>query len=357
MPIFIHMKKALNQRKNPAYAVKNDFWKELPRPIAALAPMANVTDEAFRRMFAECGRPDVLWTEFVSVEGLLSDGRERLLPDLWFTPGEHPIVAQIFGGKPEQFEAVGLFIKELGFDGIDINMGCPDRGVERSGAGAGLIKDPARAKKIVRAAKNGAGGLPVSVKTRIGYNKDQIDEWIPALLEEEPAALIVHLRTRKEMSAVPAHWELAPRIVALRDRISPKTLILGNGDVSSMDDGRQKAARAGMDGFMVGAGAFGNPWFFSRKIPSLQERLLRLIAHTELFEELYRSNDAKNVGQRGRIKNFEVMKKHYKSYTTGFGGFAGAKELRIRLMDASNAAEVRAIVEDFLQTVQEGQNH
>ena len=345
MPIFIGM-------KSPA--TKKNFWTTLPRPIAALAPMANVTDAAFRRMFVECGKPDVLWTEFVSVEGLLSPGRERLLPDLWFTPGEHPIVAQIFGGKPEQFEAIAPFIKKLGFDGIDINMGCPDRGVERSGGGAGLIKDPLRARQIIRAAKRGADGLPVSVKTRIGYNKEQIDEWIPAILEEEPAALIVHLRTRKEMSAAPAHWELAPKIAALRDRISPETIVLGNGDVASRDDGRQKTADAGMDGFMVGAGAFGNPWFFSGKTPSLRERLMRLIAHTQLFEELYRSNNKKNVGQGGRIKNFEVMKKHYKSYTTGFGGFEGAKELRTRLMDASNAAEVGAIVEDFLQTSKNG---
>ncbi len=341
-------------QKKPADADKRDFWKTLERPIAALAPMANVTDEAFRLMFAECGKPDVLWTEFVSVEGLLSRGRERLLPDLWFTPGEHPIVAQIFGGKPEQFEEIGPFIKNLGFDGIDINMGCPDRGVERSGAGAGLIKDPERAKDIIRAAKRGAGGLPVSVKTRIGYNEDQIDEWIPALLGEEPAALIVHLRTRKEMSAVPAHWELAPRITALRDKLSPGTALLGNGDVISIEDGRQKAADSGMDGFMAGSGAFGNPWFFSGKIPPLHERLLRLVVHTELFEDLYRSDSTKNGGKDGRIKNFEVMKKHYKSYTTGFGGFDGAKELRARLMDTSNAAEVRTIVQDFLRTKKEG---
>src|ERR1039458_675462 len=126
-----------------------NFWNKLPRPIMAMAPMANVTDAAFRRMFVECGKPDVFWTEFVSVEGLLSKGRNRLLPDLWFSPGEHPIVAQIFGGKPEQFEEVAPLIKKLGFDGVDINMGCPDRGVEKSGGGAALIKDPARAKEII----------------------------------------------------------------------------------------------------------------------------------------------------------------------------------------------------------------
>lgn len=340
-----------------------NFWLSLPRPIGAMAPMANVTDAAFRRMFAECGKPDVFWTEFVSVEGLLSRGRERLLPDLWFdkeNPEERPVVAQIFGGKPEQFEEIAPFIKELGFDGIDINMGCPDRGVEKSGGGAALIRDPARARAVIRALKHGAGsgknsadGMPISVKTRIGYKStDEMEGWLTALLEERPAALTVHLRTRDEMSAVPAHWDLAPKIVALRDRISPKTVVLGNGDVSSMEDGRAKADAGGMDGFMVGSGIFGNPWFFSGRTPDVRERLERLVAHTELFEKLYRSNDPRPISQGGRIKNFEIMKKHYKSYTSprpdGSGGFDGAKELRLRLMDAQNAGEVYKIVKDFL---------
>jgi len=322
------------------------FWNDLPRPIMAMAPMANVTDEAFRRMFAECGKPDVFWTEFVSVEGLLSRGRERLLPDLWFSPGEHPIVAQIFGGKPEQFEAVGPLIKELGFDGIDINMGCPDRGVEKSGAGAGLIKTPAVAKEIIRALKRGAGGLPVSIKTRLGYtNTAELETWIPALLEEDLATLTVHLRTRAEMSDVPAHWDLAPRIVELRDRIAQKTILLGNGDVRSLEDGHTKAKESGMDGVMVGSGIFGNPWFFSGRTPGVRERLERLVAHTKLFEELYRSNNPKPISQGGRLKNFDVMKKHYKSYTAGIDG---GKELRIALMEAENAAGVAKIVNDFL---------
>src|SRR5271154_805490 len=154
------------------------FWKKLKKPIMAIAPMANVSDAAFREMFAKYGPPDVFWTEFVSVEGLLSKGRDRLLPDLWFSPQEHPIVAQIFGAKPEQFEEVGPLIRELGFDGVDINMGCPDRGVEKQGAGAALIKDFDRARAIIRALKRGVGDLPVSVKTRIGYSKNQIDAWI-----------------------------------------------------------------------------------------------------------------------------------------------------------------------------------
>jgi tRNA-dihydrouridine synthase len=338
--------------KTPAVKTKN-FWLDLPRPIMATAPMANVTDEAFRRMFVECGKPDVLWTEFVSVEGLLSRGRERLLTDLWFSPGEHPIVAQIFGSKPEQFEAVGPLIKELGFDGVDINMGCPDRGVEKSGAGAALIKTPALAKEIIRALKrgvdSGAGGssdFPVSVKTRIGYHDTtELEGWLTALLEEQPAALTVHLRTRAEMSEAPAHWELAPKIAELRDKISPKTILLGNGDVRSLEDAHAKTKESGMDGVMVGAGVFGNPWFFSGRTPDIRERLERLVTHTELFEKLYRSDNSKPISQGGRIKNFDIMKKHYKAYTPG------EKELRIRLMEAENAAEVRKIVQEFFSAI------
>ena len=319
------------------------FWKTIKKPIIAMAPMANVTDAAFRRMFAECGKPDVFWTEFVSIEGLLSKGKKALLTDLWFTETEHPIVAQIFGSKPEQFEEVAGMLRELGFDGIDINMGCPDKGVERSKAGAALIKNPKLAKEIIRATKKGAGGLPVSVKTRIGYSKNQIAEWIPTLLEENLAALTIHLRTRDEMSDVPARWELAPEIVALRDRYAPNTLVLGNGDLSTFEEANARVELSGMDGAMVGTGVFGNPWFFSRRTPDLRERLGTMAKHTELFEKLYKSNVSK---KEGRLKNFDVMKKHFKAYCSGFDD---AKELRIQLMETEDAVGVKKIVEQFLE--------
>lgn len=313
----------------------HNFWKTLKKPIMALAPMANVTDAAFRRMFVECGKPDVFWTEFVSVEGLLSPGKKALLTDLWFDKKEErPIVAQIFGGKPEQFEAVGVLVRKLGFDGVDINMGCPDRGVEKSGAGAALIKDPERAKEIIRALKRGAGPLPVSVKTRIGYSQNEIATWIPALLQEDIAALTVHLRTRAEMSDVPAHWDLAPAIVALRNAIAPETLLLGNGDIASLVEAQERVSESGMDGVMIGRGIFGNPWFFSGRTPDIHERLLRMVAHAELFEKIFTG-----------IKNFDVMKKHFKAYANDF---EGAKELRVKLMATDNAAEVRNVAETFL---------
>lgn len=326
------------------------FWKNLKRPILAMAPMANVTDAAFRRMFAEVreregGGPDIFWTEFVSVEGLLSRGREQLMADLWFGENEHPIVAQIFGSKPEQFEKVAAMLAGLGFDGIDINMGCPDSGIEKSGAGAALMKNPGLAKEIIRAAERGSD-LPVSVKTRIGYAKDEIEAWVPALLGEHLAALIVHLRARNEMSDVPARWALMPRIKELRDAIAPETLLLGNGDAETLAIARARVAESGIDGAMIGRGMFGNPWVFSGKIggraPSVREKLLKMVEHAELFEKLYRSDCSK---KDGKLKNFEIMKKHFKAYCAGFDG---AKELRIKLMEAEDAAEVRKIAEEFI---------
>lgn len=312
------------------------FWQKLKQrasgePLAVLAPMANVTDAAFRRIIAKYGKPDVFWTEFVSVEGLLSRGREALLLDFMFSKEEHPIVAQIFGSKPEQFEQVAKLCKELGFDGIDINMGCPDKGVEKSGGGAALIKNPKLAQEIIRATMT--AGLPVSVKTRIGYNKDEIDTWIPAILETKPAALTVHLRTRKEMSFVPARWEEMPRIKELRDKLSPETVLLGNGDVLTVADAREKAKQYGIDGVMIGRGIFGNPWLFAEKIPSTAERLRVCLEHTKLFIKIF-----------GDKKHFDIMKKHYKAYINGFDG---AKELRVKLMEAKDVGEVEKVLKAF----------
>ncbi|MBI5421356.1 MAG: tRNA-dihydrouridine synthase family protein [Parcubacteria group bacterium] len=325
--------------------MQHGFWEKLKKPIMAIAPMANVTDATFRQIFVECGRPDVFWTEFVSVEGLLSRGKDQLLIDFWYTEAEHPIVAQIFGAKPEQFEKVAAMIYELGFDGIDINMGCPDRGVEKQGAGAALIKNPKLAKEIIRATHRGAQGLPISIKTRIGYSKNQIEEWVPALLEENIAALTVHLRTRNEMSDVPAHWEFAHDTVTLRNRLAPETLLLGNGDLYTLEEAHKKIKESGMDGAMIGRGIFGNPWFFSGYVPTTKERLVRMVEHTELFEKLFKSDHGK---KDGGVKNFDIMKKHFKAYVTDFDD---AKELRILLMKTKNASEVRKIIKQFIATI------
>ncbi len=316
------------------------FWekfkngnKEGKNPFFVLAPMADVTDAAFRQIIAKYGKPDVFWTEFVSVDGLCSVGKEKLLIDLKYSENERPIVAQIFGNDPEHFEKTARMLVEMGFDGIDINMGCPVKKILNQNSCSALIRTPELAKEIILATKRGAGDIPVSVKTRIGFSKVEIDTWIPAILETEPAALTVHLRTVKEMSLVPAHWELMKKIVDIRDKMGKETLILGNGDVMSLKDGRKKAEETGCDGVMLGRAIFGNPWLFAEKIPTIQEKLDVMIEHTKLFEKML-----------GTHKNFAIMKKHYKAYVNGFDG---AKELRVRLMDAENAGEVERMVREF----------
>ncbi|PJE58479.1 MAG: tRNA-dihydrouridine synthase [Candidatus Portnoybacteria bacterium CG10_big_fil_rev_8_21_14_0_10_36_7] len=328
-----------------------NFWSKLKKPIFCLAPMADVTDCVFRQIIAKYGKPDVFWTEFVSADGLAHPvAREKLLINLKYGENEHPIVAQIFGGKPENIKSASKLCKELGFDGVDINMGCPDKSIEKQCAGAGMIKDLTLAMEVIQAAKEGAGSLPISVKTRIGYNKNEVDTWIRGLLEQDLAVLTVHLRTRKEMSDVPAHWEVMKDIIKMRNEMGKKTLIIGNGDVVDIDDAKVKCEEYGCDGVMLGRAIFGNPWLFTEcqrasltknsmsKMPfdivSLEEKLKVLVEHTKLFEKML-----------GRHKNFIIMKKHYKAYVNGFDG---AKELRIKLMEAENATQIEKIVNEFL---------
>jgi tRNA-dihydrouridine synthase len=275
-----------------------------------------------------------MWTEFVSADGLMSPGREVLLRDLDYSKAERPIVAQLFTGHPEKMREAAALVRRLGFDGLDINMGCPDRSVEKQGGGAAMIKDKKNTLAVLEAARESADGLPVSVKTRIGYNKDQIEEWIRFLLEQKLPLLTVHLRTRKEMSNVPAHWKLMPRIIKMRDEVSPETIILGNGDVQTLGEAREKVRETGCDGVMIGRGIFGNPWLFSENKPEAKERLFALIEHTKLFEKIL-----------GDVKSFAIMKKHFKAYVSGW---EGAKELRIKLMETNSAKEVEKIVIQFI---------
>src|SRR3989344_5329909 len=205
-----------------------NFWETLPKPFFALAPLANVTDAAFRSIIAKYSKPagpHVMYTEFVSADGLAlapEEGRQKLLRDLMFAPEQRPIVAQFFTATPEHMERAAALAAELGFDGVDINMGCPDRTIEKQGAGAKLILNPELAQELIAAAKRGAPELPVSVKTRLGYNKDVLEEWLPDLLAAEPAAVILHARTRKEMSKVAAHWDRVRRAVEIRDELGSK---------------------------------------------------------------------------------------------------------------------------------------
>lgn len=342
-----------------------DFWKKLPRPFFVLAPMADVTDAAFRSMIADRGRPDVMWTEFVAADGLMHAPKtpragetvapyDKLARDLVYEEKERPIVAQFFTSHPDAMRGAALIARDLGFDGIDINMGCPDKTIEKQGAGAAMIKTPNIAVQVIRTAKE--AGLPVSVKTRIGFNKNEIEKWIPVLLAERPAALTLHCRTRKEMSKVPARWEHVAEVVRLRDRLSAEainrgeapieTLIIGNGDVKDIPHARRLVAETGCDGVMLGRAIFGNPWLFSehnRKatdsadvyVPTVPERLRTMVEHTKRFEHIL-----------GDIKNFAIMKKHYKAYVNNFDG---AVELRAKLMEATDAAHVEEITEAFLK--------
>lgn len=328
--------------------MQNGFWGKLKKPIMVLAPMANVTDMAFRRIIAKYSKPagpDVMWTEFVSADGLMSVGQKKLLVDLEYSESERPIVAQLFSGNPEKMYEAGKLVKKLGFDGLDINMGCPDRSIEKSGAGAALIKNPALARAVLRSAKEGAYPLPVSVKTRLGYNKDELETWLPELLAEKPSAITVHARTRKEMSKVPAHWERVKRAVEIRNELKSETLILGNGDVMNIADAHKRIAETGADGVMLGRAIFGNPFLFAPQKGDvgfkmydlgIEKRLGVMVEHTKLFEELLREH-----------KNFAIMKKHFKAYVEGF---TGAKELRVKLMETETAGEVERIVNEFLKS-------
>lgn len=324
------------------------FWEAVAKsrkPFFALAPMADVTDVAFRKIIAKHSRhgevgggPDVFWTEFVSADGLNSEGRNKLLIDLKFEPNQHPIVAQIFGSHEGNMEEVARLCKELGFDGIDINMGCPDKSIMKQGCGAGHIQNPDHAVKIIEAVKRGAGDLPVSVKTRLGFNKNEIETWIPKILSAGIAVLTIHGRTKKDMSKVPARWDDIKKVVDLVRASGLKTLVVGNGDVTSIADGYEKAKLSGVDGIMLGRAIFGNPWLFDENKTeiSIKEKLEVMLEHTRTFVEYL-----------GEHKNFNIMKKHYKAYVNNF---PGAKELRIKLMESGNYEQIEKLTKDFLDS-------
>ena len=331
------------------------FWGKLKRPFTVLAPMANVTDWAFRQVIIETGRPDVFFTEFISANGIcavgssttLKAGKEKFKGELYFTENERPIVVQFFSANPENIYKCAQLAQELGFDGVDINMGCPDKSVEKQGGGAALMKNPELAVKIIKEAIRGAGSLPVSIKTRLGYNKIDHD-WFKYLLNTDIAALTIHGRTRKEMSKVPARWDEIGKVAeAVRDvhgspsigshlrqgfggqtvQSQARVLVIGNGDVANMDDVRQKAGQYGLDGIMVGRGIFQNSWFFAGKeINDPKERINLLLKHLENFEMLWPEG-----------KNFDVMKRFFKIY---INSWPGAKELRAKLMKVKHKADV-----------------
>jgi tRNA-dihydrouridine synthase len=427
----------------------SNFWQQLEKPIFCLAPMEEVTDVAFREMFARysgqelsVARPFMGWfqnprnktadksmhhqmvldksarykthnsfvmfTEFINVDGLTHpEGRKNLEIDLKYTEIQRPIVAQLWGRSPLKFEEAAKIIVDLGFDGIDINMGCPQDKEIGQGTCAALIREPKLAQEIIQATKEGwlsrqapttpsanaatppsqggeaprlssdiprslssfskeeypakrgeVVGVPVSVKTRIGYSKsDEMEAWVKNLLEMDIAALTLHGRTKQQKSKVPANWQGIAEAVKVRDEMQSKTLILGNGDIKSRAEGLARVKETGVDGVMVGRGAFGNPWFFAQPNqninagtprsfsegggtddyqPNTKERLAAMLEHAKLFNEL--------LGSR---KSFYIMRKHFKAYASGFDG---AHELRVKLLSAKDLGETEGIVEKYLST-------
>jgi tRNA-dihydrouridine synthase len=309
------------------------FWKTLPKPFTILAPMDGVTDFVFREILAEIGKPDVLFTEFVNVEGLTSIGFEKVAESLKFSKKQLPVVAHIWGKTSEAFYQSAKMCKQMGFSGIDLNMGCPDRVIVHRGSCAALIKNPQLAKAIIDQTRKGAGGLPISVKTRLGFEQTDLD-WIKFLLQQNLAALTIHLRTVPEMSKVPAHWELMPQILKLRDEISPSTLIIGNGDILNFAEIEEKFKLYDCDGFMVGRGIFQNPWIFNKKIDTekvtIQERIDLFVKHIKLFEKTWKNG-----------KNPANLGKFCKTYISNF---PEALSLREEIMKCKKTADMLEIL-------------
>ncbi|MFI3379750.1 tRNA dihydrouridine synthase [Mammaliicoccus sciuri] len=316
--------------------MKENFWSELPRPFFILAPMEDVTDIVFRHVVSEAARPDVFFTEFTNTESFCHpEGIHSVRGRLTFSEDEQPIVAHIWGDKPDHFREMSIGMAEMGFKGIDLNMGCPVANVAGKGKGSGLILRPERAAEIIQAAK--AGGLPVSVKTRLGYyDIEEWRDWLKHVFEQDIANLSIHLRTRKEMSKVDAHWELIEAIKNLRDDIAPNTLLTINGDIPDRKTGLELAEKYGIDGVMIGRGIFNNPFAFEKepREHTSKELLDLLRLHLTLFDKYATSE----------TRQFKSLRRFFKIYVRSM---RGASELRHQLMSTETTDEVRALLDEF----------
>ncbi|QVL60600.1 tRNA dihydrouridine synthase [Staphylococcus aureus] len=316
--------------------MKENFWSELPRPFFILAPMEDVTDIVFRHVVSEAARPDVFFTEFTNTESFCHpEGIHSVRGRLTFSEDEQPMVAHIWGDKPEQFRETSIQLAKMGFKGIDLNMGCPVANVAKKGKGSGLILRPDVAAEIIQATK--AGGLPVSVKTRLGYYEiDEWKDWLKHVFEQDIANLSIHLRTRKEMSKVDAHWELIEAIKNLRDEIAPNTLLTINGDIPDRKTGLELAEKYGIDGVMIGRGIFHNPFAFEKepREHTCKELLDLLRLHLSLF----------NKYEKDEIRQFKSLRRFFKIYVRGI---RGASELRHQLMNTQSIVEARALLDEF----------
>ena len=299
------------------------IWDELKKPFLILAPMEGVTDIAFRQVIAKAGRPDLFFTEFTNVSSYASEkGRHNALERLQIAPTDSPIIAQIWGKNPEHFATCAAALEDLGFSGIDLNFGCPDKNVNRAGGGAAMIKTPELAIECYRNAVSHTN-LPVSIKTRLGWkDPEEYRDWLSTLLAKHPAALTVHLRTK-----VPAHYELIPEIIKLKNTLSPDTKLIINGDIKNRAHALELHAKyPEVDGFMIGRGVFLNPYCFTDHTPTQEELMELLKLHLNLYS----------------AKSYEPLKHYFKIY---INNFPGAADLRAKLMETHSIKEARAIIE------------
>ncbi len=317
-----------------------NIWQSLPRPFTVLAPLDGVADTVFRRIVAEIARPDLFVSEFTSADGYCSPGRDIVRDKLLFTDVESPIIAQIWGRNPDTIFEITKAIAGMGFVGVDLNTGCPDKTVMKGGAGGALIDTPDVAKAVIQAMKDGvkAAGktIPVSVKARIGNKAIVTERWLTFLLEQGIDALTVHGRTVAELSKVPAHWDEIGKVVKIRDRMKIPTVIVGNGDVADVKDAIAKHQTYGVDGVMIGRGIFNNMWAFDRSGPHVgtpKELLDIMERHVRLFDEVWKDR-----------KNFPILRKFFKIYVSGF---RGATEWRVRCMETNSPEEILAILTEL----------
>lgn len=296
--------------------------------------MEDVTDTVFRQIIGDLGAPNVYFTEFTSVEGMFSPGADKVSKRLKYEESERPLVAQIWGKTPEKYMKGAKRIKKLGFDGVDLNFGCPVKKIVKQGCCSALIKNKPLAKEIVLAAKEGAGNLPLSIKTRIGFDKIETEEWIGFLLDLDIDVITVHGRTTAELSKVPNHWDEIAKVPKLVREMGKETLVIGNGDVLTLEDGRKKAKEYDLDGIMIGRGIFQNPWLFNEEIDpesiTIEMKISTLLSHVKLFEKTW-----------GEDKNFSILKKYFKIYASGF---EGAPEFRNKLMKVDSFEEVYDLI-------------
>lgn len=318
------------------YSLDMNIYKKIlqeNRYISALSPMEGVTDTVFRQVLCDIGKPDLFFTEFLNVEGFCSKGRDKVIHRLKFTKIERPVVIQLWGNLPEYYFQTIEYVKKLKPDGIDINMGCSVRDVISGGRGSALIKDRMLAKEIIDVVKGASGDIPVSVKTRIGFEKIETEEWIGFLLEQGLDMITVHGRLSREGYSTPSRWSEIKKVVELRNVISPDTVILGNGDVKDIVQADAYVKKYGVDGVMIGRAILNNPWLFSgreAKDVSKRERVKTLQMHLKIFEK-----------ERGNLDIFNSQKKYIKAYISNFDT---AGELRAKLMNCINPLEIMELL-------------